>query len=95
MALLAMGEFVPGYEATAWFGIGAPKGTPVDVVEKLNTTINAGLADATLQRTVKSLSFRPDICSFVGCLPEIIGCFFFARPCGRALTPGGGSTLIG
>jgi tripartite-type tricarboxylate transporter receptor subunit TctC len=40
-----VGEFVPGYEATAWFGIGAPKNTPVAIVEKLNTEINAILSD--------------------------------------------------
>ena len=40
-----VGEFVSGYEATAWFGIGAPKNTPVEIVEKLNTEINAILGD--------------------------------------------------
>jgi tripartite-type tricarboxylate transporter receptor subunit TctC len=39
-------EVLPGYEATAWFGIGAPKATPADVVDKLNREINAALADA-------------------------------------------------
>ena len=33
-------------QASAWFGIGAPKGTPADIVEKLNRTVNAALADA-------------------------------------------------
>jgi hypothetical protein len=36
--------FVPGYEASGWFGIGAPKGTPAEIVDKLNREINAGLA---------------------------------------------------
>ena len=40
-----VGEFVPGYEATVWFGIGAPKNTPAGLIEKLNREINAGLAD--------------------------------------------------
>jgi tripartite-type tricarboxylate transporter receptor subunit TctC len=40
----AIAEFVPGYEATGWQGLGAPKGTPIDIVEKLNQEINAGLA---------------------------------------------------
>ena len=40
-----VGEFVPGYEATAWFGIGAPKNTPAEIVDKLNREINAILAD--------------------------------------------------
>jgi tripartite-type tricarboxylate transporter receptor subunit TctC len=39
-------EFVPRYEASGLFGIGAPKGTPAEIIERLNRTINAGLADA-------------------------------------------------
>jgi tripartite-type tricarboxylate transporter receptor subunit TctC len=38
-------EFVPGYEASTWFGVGAPKGTPAGIIERLNSAINAGLAD--------------------------------------------------
>jgi tripartite-type tricarboxylate transporter receptor subunit TctC len=38
-------EFVPGYEASFWFGIGAPKNTPTEMVHKLNNEINAALAD--------------------------------------------------
>jgi tripartite-type tricarboxylate transporter receptor subunit TctC len=44
-----VGEFVAGYEASTWFGIGAPKNTPAEVVKTLNTEINAGLADAKLR----------------------------------------------
>src|SRR5438552_6877426 len=44
-----MGEFVPGYEASGWFGVGAPKATPAEIVEKLNKEINAGLADPKLK----------------------------------------------
>jgi tripartite-type tricarboxylate transporter receptor subunit TctC len=40
-----VGEFVPGYEASAWSGIGAPKSTPPGIIDKLNQTINASLAD--------------------------------------------------
>ena len=40
----AIGEFVQGYEASAWLGIGAPKGTSTNVIGKLNTEINAVLA---------------------------------------------------
>jgi tripartite-type tricarboxylate transporter receptor subunit TctC len=43
-------EFVPSYEATAWFGIGAPKNTPAEIVDKLNKEINAGLADPTFNK---------------------------------------------
>jgi tripartite-type tricarboxylate transporter receptor subunit TctC len=38
-------EFVPGYEGVGWQGVGAPKGTPTDIIDKLNAAINAGLAD--------------------------------------------------
>jgi tripartite-type tricarboxylate transporter receptor subunit TctC len=40
-----IGEFVPGYEGIGWQGIGAPRGTPADIIDKLNGAINAGLAD--------------------------------------------------
>jgi tripartite-type tricarboxylate transporter receptor subunit TctC len=40
-----VGEFLPGYESSAWFGVGAPRNTPADLVDKLNKEINAGLAD--------------------------------------------------
>jgi tripartite-type tricarboxylate transporter receptor subunit TctC len=42
-------EFLPGYEASTWFGIGAPKNTPVEVIDRLNKEINAGLADPKVQ----------------------------------------------
>jgi tripartite-type tricarboxylate transporter receptor subunit TctC len=42
-------EFLPGYEASAWFGIGAPKNTPVEVIDRLNKEINAGLVDPKVQ----------------------------------------------
>src|SRR5262249_11303122 len=42
-------EFVPGYEASAWFGVGAPKATPAEVIGKLNKEINAGLADPKIK----------------------------------------------
>ena len=45
-----VGEFVKGYEASAWTGIGAPKGTPAAAIETLNKQINAGLADATIKQ---------------------------------------------
>ncbi len=46
--LPTLGEFLPGYEASVWFGIGAPKKTPAEIVERLNKEINAGLTDPTL-----------------------------------------------
>jgi tripartite-type tricarboxylate transporter receptor subunit TctC len=47
--LPAIGEFVPGYEWSSWYGIGAPKRTPADIVDTLNRAVNAGLADAKLK----------------------------------------------
>jgi tripartite-type tricarboxylate transporter receptor subunit TctC len=43
--LPTVADFVPGYEASAWYGIGAPKGTPSEIVDRLNKAINAMLAD--------------------------------------------------
>jgi len=42
-------EFVPGYEASSWYGIGAPKNTPAEIVAKLNTEVNAALADPKMK----------------------------------------------
>jgi tripartite-type tricarboxylate transporter receptor subunit TctC len=44
-----IGEFVPGYEASAWYGLGTPRGTPAGIVDKLNREINAALADPLIQ----------------------------------------------
>ena len=44
-----VGEFVAGYEASAWLGLGAPKNTPTEFIEKLNNAINAGLADPKIK----------------------------------------------
>jgi tripartite-type tricarboxylate transporter receptor subunit TctC len=54
-----IGEFVPGYEATAWFGIGAPKNTSAEIVGKLNKEINAGLADPTFKARLLALGVEP------------------------------------
>jgi tripartite-type tricarboxylate transporter receptor subunit TctC len=45
----ALGESVPGYEASQWYGLGAPKNTPAEIVSKLNSEVNAGLADPKLK----------------------------------------------
>jgi tripartite-type tricarboxylate transporter receptor subunit TctC len=47
--LPTIGEFVPGYEASAWYGIGAPQGTSADIVDKLNKETNAALADPKIK----------------------------------------------
>jgi tripartite-type tricarboxylate transporter receptor subunit TctC len=44
-----LSDFVPGYEASSWYGIGAPKDTPPDIIDKLNKEINAGLADPKIK----------------------------------------------
>ena len=44
-----LADFLPGYEASGWFGIGAPKNTPAEIVERLNKEINAGLADPKIK----------------------------------------------
>ena len=53
--LPTVADFLPGYEATSWFGIGAPKNTPPEIIEKLNKEINAGLADPTISARLKDL----------------------------------------
>ena len=44
-----LSEFVPGYEASDWYGVGAPKNTPAEIVNKLNTEINASLVDPEMK----------------------------------------------
>jgi len=51
----AVNEFVPGYEATTWYGFGAPKGTSAAIIEKLNAEINAALGDATIKSRMAEL----------------------------------------
>jgi tripartite-type tricarboxylate transporter receptor subunit TctC len=48
-------EFVPGYEATLWWGVGAPKNTPTEIVTKLNKEINAGLAEPNMKARIAQL----------------------------------------
>jgi tripartite-type tricarboxylate transporter receptor subunit TctC len=50
-----VGDFVSGYEASAWFGVGVPKNTPVEIVEKLNREISAGLADPKIKARLADL----------------------------------------
>jgi tripartite-type tricarboxylate transporter receptor subunit TctC len=54
-----VGDFVPGYEASAWYGLAAPKKTPADIVEKLNNEINAGLASPGLKARLADLGGTP------------------------------------
>jgi tripartite-type tricarboxylate transporter receptor subunit TctC len=50
-----MDQFVLGYEASGWFGLGAPKATPAEIVEKLNKEINASHADPKLRARLANL----------------------------------------
>jgi tripartite-type tricarboxylate transporter receptor subunit TctC len=54
-----VGEFLPGYDASGWYGIGAPKGTSVEIVAKLNTEINAGLVDPKLKARLADVGGTP------------------------------------
>jgi tripartite-type tricarboxylate transporter receptor subunit TctC len=54
-----LADTVPGYEATAWYGIGAPRNTPADIIETLNREINAGLADAMTKGRLADLGGDP------------------------------------
>src|SRR5262249_44939512 len=54
-----VGELVPGYEAYGWGGVGAPKDTPAEIVNKLNEEINAGLADPTIKARIVELGSEP------------------------------------
>jgi tripartite-type tricarboxylate transporter receptor subunit TctC len=53
--LPTVGEFVPGYEASTWYGVGAPKNTPTEIVDRLNKEINAGLADPRIKTRIADL----------------------------------------
>jgi tripartite-type tricarboxylate transporter receptor subunit TctC len=50
-----LAEFVPGYELTSWVGIGAPQNTPVEIINKLNVEINAGLASPAIKNEYAKL----------------------------------------
>ncbi len=52
-------EFLPGFEAGNWFGIAAPKNTPVEIIDKLNTEINAALADPKVKARLADLGAAP------------------------------------
>jgi tripartite-type tricarboxylate transporter receptor subunit TctC len=54
-----MAEFLPGYEASSWFGIGAPRNTSGEIVTTLNASVNEGLADPTLKARIAKLGGIP------------------------------------
>jgi tripartite-type tricarboxylate transporter receptor subunit TctC len=53
--LPTVNEFVPGYEESSWYGVGAPRGTPAEVIDKINKEINAGLADPKMKAQLADL----------------------------------------
>jgi tripartite-type tricarboxylate transporter receptor subunit TctC len=57
--LPTVADTVPGYEATAWFGIGMPKNTPRDVIEKVNAEVNRALADPKFRERLAELGGKP------------------------------------
>ncbi len=59
----SLGEFLPGYEASAYLGVGAPKSTPAEIVIKLNKEINAGLADPRIKGRLAELGGAPFVLS--------------------------------
>ena len=68
----AIGEFLQGYEASAWHGIGAPRDTPAELIELLNKQINAGLVDTKLKTRIADLGYEAytaspaEFASFIG-----------------------------
>ncbi len=55
----AIDEIVPGYEASVWYGLAVPKGTPPEIVEKLNQAVNSALTDRTVQARLTELGGEP------------------------------------
>ena len=57
--LTTVGEFVPGYEVSSWFGIGLARSTPTELIDKLNTEINGGLANSKMKMRIAKMSSVP------------------------------------
>ena len=57
--LKTVGDFVPGYEASQWYGIGVPRNTPVEIVDKLNKEINAAIADPAMKARFAAIGGEP------------------------------------
>jgi tripartite-type tricarboxylate transporter receptor subunit TctC len=57
--LKTVGDFVPGYEAVQWYGIGVPRNTPVEIVDKLNKEINAAIADPAMKARFAAIGGEP------------------------------------
>jgi tripartite-type tricarboxylate transporter receptor subunit TctC len=70
----AMAEFLPGYEASGWYGVVVPKGTPTEIVEKLNKEINGALADPAINQRLTELG-----CAVFAGSPAEFGAFIAAE----------------
>jgi tripartite-type tricarboxylate transporter receptor subunit TctC len=74
-----MDEFLPGFEASGWIGIGAPSGTPREIIDNLNQEINAGLTHSTINKRLADLggqafvSSPADLAKFVAEKAEVWG----------------------
>jgi tripartite-type tricarboxylate transporter receptor subunit TctC len=55
----SVSDFVPGYEASQWYGIGVPRNTPSEIIDKLNEEINTGLADLKMKGRLADLGGTP------------------------------------
>jgi tripartite-type tricarboxylate transporter receptor subunit TctC len=71
-----VGDFVPGYEGTGWQGVGAPRNTPAEIIDKLNKEINAGLADPRMKARIVDFGYTvfasspADFRTFIGAYTE-------------------------
>ena len=54
-----MGDFLPGYEASFWVGFGAPRNTPIQIIQMLNNEINAALAEPKMKARIAELGSEP------------------------------------
>ncbi|HLH94396.1 MAG TPA: tripartite tricarboxylate transporter substrate binding protein [Xanthobacteraceae bacterium] len=70
----SLAEFIPGYEVSGWYGIGAPRGTPAEIIDKLNMEINAALAAPKLKERLTDLGYLTFISS-----PAEFGAFMAAE----------------
>jgi tripartite-type tricarboxylate transporter receptor subunit TctC len=70
----AMAEFLPGYEASGWYGVVVPKGTPKEIIERLNKEIDAALADPTINQRLTDLG-----CAVFAGSPAEFGAFIAAE----------------
>jgi tripartite-type tricarboxylate transporter receptor subunit TctC len=57
--LPTLNTFVPGYEASPWYGLGAPKNTPIEIIDRLNHEINAAFVDLKMTRQIAELGGTP------------------------------------